>query len=114
VAVAEAERALTLDGGNLLYLSSLSHAYARAAMKREARAVLARLAEVSTNQHVSAYHVAVIHIALGDTTAGLDWLERAYDEQSPWIGYLGVDPRVDPVRSHPRFDSLLRKARLRF
>jgi TolB-like protein/Tfp pilus assembly protein PilF len=112
-AVAEAKRALALDDGNLVYLSSLGHAYARAGMKPEARAVLARLAEASANRHVSAYHVAVIHIALGDTMAGLDWLERAYDEQSPWIGYLGVDPRFDPVRSHPRFDSLLRKARLR-
>ena len=44
--------------------------------------------------------------------AGLDWLERAYDEQSPWIGYLRVDPRVDPVRSQPRFERLLEKARL--
>jgi len=110
--IAEAERALALDGGNLLYLASLGHAYAQAGKKNEARAVLARLANASTSRHVSAYHVAAIHIALGDTTAALDWLERAYDEQSPWIGYLGVDPRIDPVRSHPRFKSLLRKARL--
>jgi TolB-like protein/Tfp pilus assembly protein PilF len=112
--VSEAKRALAIDGGSLLYLASLGHAYARAGMKSEARATLARLAQASTHRHVSAYHVAVIYIALGDTTVGLDWLERAYDEQSPWIGYLRVDPRVDPVRSDPRFDSLLRKARLRF
>jgi eukaryotic-like serine/threonine-protein kinase len=110
--VSEAERALAIDGESLLYLASLGHAYARAGMKSEARATLARLAEASTHRHVSAYHVAVIHIALGDTKAGLDWLERAYDEQSPWIGYMKVDPRVDPVRSYPRFDRLLRKARL--
>ncbi len=83
-------------------------------MTSEARATLARLANASTRRHVSAYHVAVIYIALGDTKVGLDWLESAYDEQSPWIGYLRVDPRVDPVRSDPRFDSLLRKTRLRF
>jgi TolB-like protein/Tfp pilus assembly protein PilF/tRNA A-37 threonylcarbamoyl transferase component Bud32 len=111
--VAEAERALALDAGNLLYLASLGHAYARAGMEKEARATLARLAQASTSRHVSAYHVAVIHIALKDLNAGLDWLERAYDEKSPWIGYLRVDPRVEPVRAHPRFESLLRKARLR-
>ncbi len=110
--VSEAERALAIDGGSLLYLASLGHAYARAGMKGQARATLARLAEASTRRHVSAYHVAVIQIALGDTKAGLDWLGRAYDEQSPWIGYMKVDPRVDPVRSHARFDSLLMKARL--
>ena len=111
--VAAAERALALDGGNLVYLASLGHAYARAGMKDEARATLARLVQASTNRHVSAYHVAVIHIALGDTSAGLDWLERAYAERSPWIGYLRVDPRVSPLRSHPRFESLLGKAGLR-
>ena len=112
--VSEAERALAIDGGNLVYLASLSHAYARAGMEGKARAALARLAQASRSRHISSYHAAVIHIALGDTNAGLDWLERAFDEQSPWIGYLGVDPRVDPVRSAPRFDDLLRKARLRF
>ncbi len=111
--ISEAARAIALDPGNLLYLASLGHAHARAGKKDEARATLARLAEASTDRHVSAYHVAVIYIALGETEAGLDWLGRAYDEQSPWIGYLGVDPRVDPVRSHPRFASLLRKTGLR-
>jgi tetratricopeptide (TPR) repeat protein len=112
--VSEAEQALALDRGNLVYLASLGHAYARAGMKREARATLARLAEASANRHVSAYHVAVIHVALGDTVEGLDWLERAYAEQSPWIGYLRVDPRVDPVRADPRFKNLLSRTRLDF
>ncbi|MGH7461110.1 MAG: tetratricopeptide repeat protein, partial [Longimicrobiales bacterium] len=111
--IAEAKRAFAIDSGTLIYLASLGHAYARAGMKQQARATLARLAKASSNRHVSAYHVAVIHIALGDTKAGLDWLERAYDEQSPWIGYINVDPRVDPVRTHARFEAILRKGRLR-
>jgi serine/threonine-protein kinase len=111
--IAEARRALALDEDNLLYLASLGHAYARAGRESDARATLARLAQASRDRHVSAYHVAVIHAALGDTGAALDGLERAYAEQSPWIGYLGVDPRVDPVRSQPRFRRLLGQARLR-
>jgi tetratricopeptide (TPR) repeat protein len=110
--VSEARRAVAIDSGSLLYVASLGHAYAKAGMETDARATLARLGQAATTRHVSAYHVAVIHIALGDTNAGLDWLERAYAERSPWIGYLGVDPRVDPVRSHPRFENLLRKTGL--
>jgi serine/threonine-protein kinase len=110
--VAEAQRALALDEGSLLYLASLGHAYAKAGRHADARAILARLTRESTTRHVSAYHVAVIHIALGDSVTGLDWLERALAEQSPWIGYLAVDPRVASVRSHARFTSLLEKARL--
>ena len=79
---------------------------------KEARATLARLAEASETRHVSAYHVALIHVALGDPRRGLDWLERASDEQSPWIGYMKVDPRLDPVRTQPRFQRLLGKMRL--
>jgi TolB-like protein/Tfp pilus assembly protein PilF len=112
--VSEAQRAMAIDGDNLLYVASLGHAYARAGRAKEARATLAQLTRASADRHVSAYHVALIHIALGDVNIGLDWLDRAYEEQSPWIGYMRVDPRLDPVRSQPRFQRLLTKARLDF
>jgi hypothetical protein len=79
---------------------------------REARATLERLDQASRTRHVSAYHVAAIHAALGDTTAALDWLDRALAERSPWIGYLEVDPRLEPLRSRPRFQSLVSKVHL--
>jgi TolB-like protein/Tfp pilus assembly protein PilF len=110
--VAEAERALALDSGNLLYLASLGHAYASAGKKQEARAVLARLARAGKQQHVSAYHVGIIYVGLGEVNTALDWLERGHAERSPWLAYLGVDPRAAPLRGHPRFESLLKRARL--
>jgi serine/threonine-protein kinase len=111
--VSEARRALALDPDNLLYLAAVGYACARAGEEREARATLARLSQASGDRYVSAYDVAVIHAALGDTGAALDGLERAYAEQSPWVAYLGVDPRIDPVRSQPRFRRLLDRAGLR-
>jgi tetratricopeptide (TPR) repeat protein len=110
--IAEAQRAQASDPQNLLYLASLGHAYATAGMKNEARSIIARLSQASAQRHVSAYHTAVIYLALGDTTAGLAFLERAYDEQSPWIGYLRVDPRLDSVRKQPRFVRILSRSRL--
>ena len=112
-AVAEAERALAIDGETLAYLASLGHAYARAGRTSEARATLARLTRASSSRHVSAYHVAAIHVALEDTSGALDWLDRAYEERSSWLAYVAVDPRFGALRSHPRFESLLTKARLR-
>ncbi|HEY0809835.1 MAG TPA: tetratricopeptide repeat protein, partial [Longimicrobiales bacterium] len=102
-AITEVQRALANDPQNLLYLASLADAYAKAGRTNDARATLARLQEASKTRHVSAYHVAVVYIALGETDTALDWLERAYEEQSPWIGYLEVDPRVAPLREQPRF-----------
>jgi DNA-binding SARP family transcriptional activator/TolB-like protein/Tfp pilus assembly protein PilF len=111
-AIREAQRALANDPQNLLYSASLAHAYAKAGRTTEARVILAQLANAAKTRHVSAYDVAVVYIALGETRTALDWLDRAYAQQSPWIGYLRVDPRVDLVRDHPRFKALLRKARL--
>ncbi|HYC30812.1 MAG TPA: tetratricopeptide repeat protein, partial [Gemmatimonadales bacterium] len=110
--VSEAERAVEIAGNNLLYVASLGHAYARAGRTEEARATLARLARAAADRHVPAYDVGLIYVALGEEEAGLQWLERAYDEQSPWVGYMKVDPRLDPVRTLPRFARLLGKARL--
>jgi tetratricopeptide (TPR) repeat protein len=107
--VAAAERALALDQGSLLYLTSVGRAYARAGRLRDARTTLARLADASRTRHVSAYHLAALHVALGDTTAALESLERALAEREPWFGYLNVDPRFEPLRTQPRFRALVER-----
>lgn len=110
--IAAAERALALDPENLLYLASLGHAYASAGRARDARGLLARLDDAAAQRYVSAYQISLIYVALGDTSRALDLLEQALAEQSPWIGYLRVDPRVDALRGSPRFTATLRKAQL--
>jgi TolB-like protein/Tfp pilus assembly protein PilF len=112
-AIASAERAVAISK-NPIYLASLGHAQAMAGNEQEARRILAELDQIGTTQHVSAYHVAVIYAALGDTDNAFLWLERAYAERAPWIGYLRVDPRLDPLRADSRFASVLRQARLDF
>jgi tetratricopeptide (TPR) repeat protein len=111
-AVSEAKAALQSDPKSLQYLASLGRAYAVAGEAGKARDILAQLTRAAPARHVSAYHVALIHLALGDTDTALSWLERAYDERSPWVAYWQVDPRLDPVRSEARFTQLLRKAKL--
>ena len=110
--IASARRALASDSQSTLYQSSLAHAYAVAGRTAEARAILARLLAVAGQRHVSAYHLAVVYLGLGETDAALDWLDRAFDEKAPWIGYMAVDPRLAALRGHPRFNRLLKRARL--
>ncbi|MCZ6871369.1 MAG: tetratricopeptide repeat protein, partial [Gammaproteobacteria bacterium] len=97
-AISAAERAMAISD-NPLYVASLGHAHARAGNIEAAKAILDRLKKTSATRHVSAYHTAVIHGALGDLDEGFGWLELAQAEQSPWIGYMRVDPRLDPFRS---------------
>jgi TolB-like protein len=112
-AIASAEKAVAISK-NPIYLASLGHAHAKAGHEQEARRILSELDQLALTQHVSAYHVAVIHAALGDMDNAFLWLERAYAERAPWIGYMRVDPRLDPLRSDARFASLLKQARLDF
>ena len=111
-AIAHAQRAVERSGGSPTYMASLGHAYAIAGKLTEAREILEQLEEASRTSHVSAYHVAVIHGALGEIDEGFGWLDLALEEQSPWIGFMRVDPRLDPFRSDARFDALLQQAHL--
>ncbi|HET6617838.1 MAG TPA: adenylate/guanylate cyclase domain-containing protein [Gemmatimonadota bacterium] len=58
------------------------------------------------------YAIALIHAGLGDRDRALGWLERGYEAHSPGMIYLRVDPRLDDLRSDPRFVSLMEGMRL--
>ncbi len=112
-AIAEARRAYQLTG-NPIYLASLAHAHALGGSDDEARQILVQLAQIAGERHVSAYHVATVHVALDDADESFRWLDTAFAERSPWIGYMRVDPRLNPLRSDPRFSALLTRAGLDF
>ena len=58
---------------------------------------------------VSSYNVALIYIGLGEKDRAFDSLEKAYKERSDLLVYLKVDPRLDTLRSDPRFADLMRR-----
>ena len=101
-----------LSGGNPVYLSSLGYAYAAAGNVLGARQVLRDLDELSRRRYVSPYEKAVIHAGLGETEQAFDWLEKAYAERAGWLIYLQVEPRLDRLRSDPRFGHLVRRVGL--
>jgi tetratricopeptide (TPR) repeat protein len=57
---------------------------------------------------VPAIGVASSCIKAGEYDQALDWLEKSYEDHDPNLLYLGL-PRYDPVRSDPRFQTLLRR-----
>lgn len=56
------------------------------------------------------YQMALIYLALGDRKASLRWLEQSAAVGDVWFLYANVDPRLDGLRSDPRFQELLGKA----
>ena len=106
-AMTEFEKAIALSDGNSVYVASLGHAYAIGGNKVEAMRVRAELDEQS--KYVSPYWMATLYVGLGDKDQAFAWLEKAYEERSGGLIWLGVDPRLDSVRSDPRFAEFVRR-----
>ena len=52
--------------------------------------------------------IAVIYEGLGERDKALEWFEKAYAERS-MNGWILPDPRLDPIRTEPRFKELIRR-----
>ncbi len=50
---------------------------------------------------------APVFVQLGDTEQSLESLEKALKRRDPWILYIAREPRFDPIRSDPRFETIL-------
>ena len=49
---------------------------------------------------------------MGRTDDALAWLNKAYDEHSPWIPWLKTDVQFDALRGDARFKALLQRVKL--
>ncbi|HVT43490.1 MAG TPA: protein kinase [Thermoanaerobaculia bacterium] len=108
--LASLEKAIEISPRSINTLASLGHVYALAGRKEKAQEILAQMDEQSKLRYVSAYHFALIHVGLGNHDDAIRWLEKAYDERSTLLTYVGMDPRFDPLRSDPRLGSILDRA----
>ena len=112
-AIREFENGVRITGGRPVMIALLGHAYAAADRRSDARRVLQQLSTLAKEKYVPSYPVAVIYAALGDQDQALNLLEKAYEERDSWMDNLGIDPRLDGLRSHRRFAELLGRMRLR-
>ena len=88
----------------------LGAAYAKAGEREQARAILNRLE--AGREYVSPGALADLYVALGEREQAFASLERAYAAHDSQLQFLRVDPNLDPLRSDPRFEDLLRRVRL--
>jgi TolB-like protein/DNA-binding winged helix-turn-helix (wHTH) protein/tetratricopeptide (TPR) repeat protein len=109
-AIEELKKAVALSGGGATCIANLARAYAAAGDTREAVTLLADLKNRSNDLHSYASEIAVIYTSLGGADQAMAWLERGAEERfNP--GVL-LRPGFDPLRSDPRFESLMRRVGL--
>ncbi len=112
-AIAEFQKARELEPNVAEPLASLGRGFALSGQTAKARQVLDQLKKASAGIHVTPYNVASIYAALGDKDAAFAQLEKAYQERSFYLMWLGIDPQLDNLRPDPRFQDLLRRVGLR-
>jgi tetratricopeptide (TPR) repeat protein len=91
-----------------LDLATVAGIYATTGRRAEAEKLLTKLSELSVSRYVCPYEIATAHAALGRHGDAIDWLRKGVDERSVCMPDMKMDPRLDSLRSDPRFQQLLR------
>ena len=111
-AITEAQTARSLEPGDPNPIMLYGYACGRAGRRPGALQALEDLRAMSQRRYVSAFLVAGVYVGLGEKDKAFELLEKAYEERSGRLIYLGVLPAFDPLRSDPRFQNLVKRMRL--
>jgi tetratricopeptide (TPR) repeat protein len=85
-----------------------AHVLAAVGRREEARQMLHEVLQQRSQQWVSPYEIAIVYCWLGDHDHAFRWLAQAEREHAVGFTFVRVDPLLEPLRSDPRFEGLLR------
>ncbi|NOR21878.1 MAG: hypothetical protein GQ476_04230, partial [Candidatus Aminicenantes bacterium] len=90
---------------------TIGYAYAVSGQRKNALNVLEEYKRLraAKQRYISPCKIAAIYTGLGKTDQAIEWLEKAYEEQSILLLYLNIEPLWNPLRSDPRFQDMLRR-----
>jgi serine/threonine protein kinase/Tfp pilus assembly protein PilF len=113
-AIEEKQKAVSVSGGSIEYITELAYAYGFAGNKAEALKILVELLDRAKHEYVPLCRIAIIYISLGEMDEALKYLEKAFKEQDvSWhLLNIKVNPIFDSLRTEPRFIALLKKMNL--
>jgi TolB-like protein/Tfp pilus assembly protein PilF len=116
-AIATLQEALIFRDRDPVLLGALAHAYARAGRREEALKLVGELKRLDVRleaerRSIPRFPFIWAYAGLGDKEQAFAWLEKAYQERRARMYLLNVDPLLDPLRSDPRFQDLVRRVGL--
>ena len=116
-AISALQKALIFTDREPLVLGALAHAHARAGQRAEALNLVSELKRLEErvgpeDRNIPRFSFIWAYAGLGDKEQAFAWLEKAYQERRDLMVLLNIDPWVDPLRSDPRFQELVRRVGL--
>jgi tetratricopeptide (TPR) repeat protein len=100
---------LALSPENPAILALLGHDSATSGDRAKANEIIAKLEAIAQHRYVPSLYIAMVYTGLGDRQHAFEWLDKAYAERCEYLVYLPTEPMADPLRSDPRFSSLLKR-----
>ena len=94
-------------------IGHLGNAYARSGQIDAANKTIAQLEKhIRKEGGVGMYEIALVYAGLGKKNEAFKWLEESYKTRNEGLTNLKIDPCLDPLRSDPRFNDLMRRVGL--
>ena len=107
-AIAEFNKILARYETHAAARGARAHTHAIEGKKAEAQKVLREMEKHPSPRPVLIFEMAILHTALGDKERALSYIEKISANKSRGLVVrLKFDPRLDALRSDPRFESIL-------
>lgn len=110
-AIAEYEKVLPGDNHGLV-LAALGRSLMLGRESKKAAIVRRKIEHFPGGGVWPHYDAALFYAVLGDNDRAFESLEKELQQNTGWLLFLNVDPRLSPLRSDPRFQALVRRAAL--
>ncbi|HEY8563485.1 MAG TPA: protein kinase [Pyrinomonadaceae bacterium] len=109
--LAMCRKAVELMPGSPLPVYNLCFALVANGNLDEAREFVQKMEEKARENYVGTYFLAMSNLAVGNTDRTFYYLQKAIDEKNHWLLWLGSEPKLDSIRSDPRFEKLYERDR---
>jgi TolB-like protein/DNA-binding winged helix-turn-helix (wHTH) protein/Flp pilus assembly protein TadD len=108
-AVAAFQRSASQSGMQPAVVANLAWANGLAGRKRQAQKLTDELKEMARHRYVAPSLFVNAYLGLGDKDKALTYIEKGYEEHDQWFAFLKCASILDPLRSEPRFQAVLRR-----
>jgi len=102
-------RSLEAANPPTIMISAANSGASKSGLRGYWEALVPFIPENLDNGNIDSWDAALTYTRAGNNDKALIWLEKSVDARCFGITFLGVDPTFDPLRSDPRFVSLLRR-----